>query len=188
MQNRQTNWHSGWQTAENWELSFFSKYIPFLSGSVFLRDSLALIRWPASSLVLYPAERDSHRWSLRNSRLQLHNRLGSDGVCMLKDKTLSRAGFVNGGGWNVWYDWWYHRHTDLLFVNPGKNKQSPFVAQCELWRLCNQIKQEDKHKYEHSRCDTDTNNQSVKMWRLQSSLDGLQSNFSTLPVMSEEAL
>lgn len=54
---------------------------------------------------------------------------------MLKAKTLSRTGFVNGGGWNVWYDWWYHRHTDqnnLLFVNPGKNKQSPFVAQCEL--------------------------------------------------------
>lgn len=70
----------------------------------------------------------------------------TESVCQ-RLKTLSYVGFVNKGGWNVWYDRRYHQHTNqdnLLFVNPAKNKHACIVVSAIL-RLCNPIKQKDKH-------------------------------------------
>jgi len=80
--------------------------------------------WPGA---LCPAERLDH---YQGPDLKLQNRLGKE-VCMLWSYTLSHAGFVNGGGWNVWCGWWYQKRTNLnnlLIVNPEKNKQAVIMV------------------------------------------------------------
>lgn len=184
MDKQQTDTHTSTDKGQlkSGNHNFFQTTYHFCLGLCFpeIKGSSRMTRYPCpymAAAVLCPAERDSHCISLRNSRLQLHNRLGSDLACMLKVWTLSHAGFVSGGGWNVWYGWWYHQHTNqnnLLFVNPAENKQA-FVVQSELLRLCNQIKQKDKHINEHAKLRALTLKPIIILQSLLSRISGLTS-------------
>lgn len=108
------------------------EYIPFLPG----RQSEGLswhcffnLFWKLLSCWGCRTVRGRHCQSVRKKRFSyIRNFVMTKCVCW----SLKLWGFVLGGGWNVWYDWWYHNHANLnnpLTVNPAENKQAVIVKQ-----------------------------------------------------------